>query len=151
MIILDRLHRGDTPHMRAVTAEQAEGRLVFTDKAGVDAFIEAYTRADPAASFCMHTVPEIGLNAFWHNCRDHDWHYDASDDQRVWREGGANASTLSVQATISHEHKRIYWAWRKHHCSGPAYSTEKYPAPEEPAIDEAIAKASPTPSPDARS
>lgn len=136
MIILDRLHRGDTPHMRPVTAVQTDGRLVFTDKAGVDAFIEAYRRADSAASFTMFTVPELSLRAFWQSCRDHDWNYDASDDQRVWREGGAAASRLSVQATISHEHRRIYLDWKRHIFSGPSYGTEKYPAPEEPEMGE---------------
>ncbi len=132
MIILDRLHRGDYPTMVAVTAAQTDGRLVFTDKAGADAFIEAYRRADSASSFTMHTVPDISLQAFWQNCRDHDWHYANSDDQRVWREGGSAASILSIQATISHEHRRLYIDWRRHHSSGPAYGTPQHPAPEEP-------------------
>jgi hypothetical protein len=108
MIILDRLHRGDIPHMRAVTAEQTEGRLVFTDKAGADAFVEAYRRADSAASFAMFTVPEISLRAFWQNCRDADWQYQNSDDQRVRREGGAAMSRLSVQGERArlHPHPR---------------------------------------------
>jgi hypothetical protein len=133
MIVLSRLHRGDNPHYRPVTAEQSDGRLVFTDKAGVDAFIEAYRRADPAASFTMHVVPETTLHAFWEACRDHDWHYENSEDQRVWREGGAVASRLATQATISFEHKRIYLDWKRHHFTGPAYGTERRPPPDEPA------------------
>lgn len=132
MIILDRLHRGDCPTMRAVTAEQTDGRLVFADKAGADAFVEAYRRADTAASFTMFVVPEIGLRAFWQNCRDHDWHYDNSDDHSVWRKGGAVSSELSVQATISFEHRRIYLDWKKHHSTGPNYGTPQHEAPEEP-------------------
>lgn len=135
MIVLSRLHRGDNPHYRPVTAEQSEGRLVFTDKAGVDAFIEAYRRADPAASFTMHVVPETTLHAFWEACRDHDWHYENSEDQRVWREGAAEASRLATQATISREHKRIYLGWKRHHSTGSAYGTDRLPAPAEPARD----------------
>jgi len=132
MIVLDRLHRGDYPHYRPVVAEQSNGRLVFDDKAGADAFIEAYRRADNASSFRMHVVPEIGLRAYWQNCRDHDWQFENSDDERVWREGGAEQSRLAVQATLSNEHNRIYLDWKRHNFSGPAYGTERRPAPEEP-------------------
>lgn len=132
MIILDRLHRGDMPQMRAVTAFQTEDRLVFSDQAGVDAYLEAYRRADPAASFTQFTVPDISLRDFWEKCRDHDWHYDASDDPRVWREGGSKASTLRVQSTISMKHRRVFIDWRRHKFSGPAYGTAELPAPEEP-------------------
>lgn len=132
MIILDRLHRGDMPRMVAVTAAQSNGRLVFTDDAGADAFIEAHRRADSASSFIKFTVPEISLHDFWVKCRDADWQYENSDDHRVWCEGGAAASRLAVQATISHEHRRMYLDWKRHNFSGPAYSTEQHPAPEEP-------------------
>lgn len=132
MIILDRLHRGDRPCMVAVTAAQTKDRLVFTDDAGADAFIEAHRRADPASSFTKFVVPEISLGDFWAACRDLDWHSDVSDDQRVWREGGAQASRLSVQATISMSHRRMYIDWRRHVFSGPAYGTPKHPAPADP-------------------
>lgn len=133
MIILDRLHRGDIPRMVPVTAVQSDGRLLFTDMAAANAFIEAYRRADSTASFIPHDVPGISLRDFWQQCRDHDWHYENSDDQRAWREGGSSASMLAVQALISHSHSRIHREWQRHHFSGPAYGTEKRPAPEEPA------------------
>lgn len=132
LLILDRLHRGDVPRMVAMTTVQG-GRLIFTRKADVDAYIEAYRRGDNAASFTVHEVPRIDLHTFWQNCRDHDWHYANSDDQRAYREGGAVASRLEVQATISREHRRIYYGWLRHHETGPAYGTERRPAPEKPA------------------
>lgn len=138
MVILDRLHRGDIPRMRAVTAEQTKDRLVFADHAGADAFIEAYRRADPASSFTKFEVPEMELPEFWQACRDADWHYDASDDPRVWREGGSAMSRLSVQATQSMAHRRMFIDWRRHRSSGPAYGNEQHPAPEQPASTETI-------------
>lgn len=135
MLVLTRLQRGDYPRMVPVTAAQTDGHLLFTDKAGVDAFIEAYRRADPAASFDMHVVPEVSPRAFWQNCRDHDWHYENSDDHGTWRKGGHSAWELQVQSMISMPHRRIYLGWQKHKSTGPIYGTEQHPAPEQPDFD----------------
>jgi hypothetical protein len=62
-----------------------------------------------------------------------DWFFDFSDDHRVWKAGNQRKSTLLRMASEGgQEFKDLYAAFKSHHFSGPAWSTEKAPRPDRP-------------------
>jgi hypothetical protein len=41
----------------------------------------------------------------------HDWHYDYSDDHRVWSRGSESNSKIMSAMRLSDNHKALYDAW----------------------------------------
>jgi len=74
----------------------------------------------------------MNAKEFYRACEHFDWHYEMSDDHRVWMAGEAAKTRLLAQAPFGSENRRIYDAWCAHVFSGPPWGTPKAPRPTEP-------------------
>lgn len=77
----------------------------------------------------MSKKGKISLKDYWNMLDRHDWHYDCSDDHRIWASGLGNEKKLLSIATQSADHKKLYEAFRRHYFSGEAFGTPQQPQP----------------------
>jgi hypothetical protein len=73
------------------------------------------------------------LTEYYDKLDGFDWYYDFSDDHRVYTAGEVRKANLIGMSTKGgDEFKELYSAFKRHHFSGPAWSTDKEPKPERP-------------------
>lgn len=69
------------------------------------------------------------LKEFWDQLNNHDWYYQYSDDNSVWRRGQAAREGLQRAAKTSPEHQKMYDGFFSHVFN---HSGEEKPKPERP-------------------
>lgn len=62
----------------------------------------------------------------------HDWYYEYSDDNSVWRQGLSYSNMLIRISNEKPEYKEMYLAFKAHHYSGKPWPTEQSPKPNKP-------------------
>lgn len=67
--------------------------------------------------------------AFFNECKKHDWFYNYSDDSRVWNAGRVDKDRLLAIASNKPELKSIWEAWAEHMFSGKDFGKEPKPKP----------------------
>ena len=72
------------------------------------------------------------LAEFYDACEHHDWHHAMSDDGAVHRRGQEAEAKLVRESYTSPEKRAIYDERYDYVHSGPAYGSEKAPAPVRP-------------------
>ena len=74
----------------------------------------------------------IPLPEYYDMLARHDWFYEYSDDNAVWRRGVASETAIREATTQSPAHAELYQAYHDHISSGPAFKTPKAPKPARP-------------------
>lgn len=72
------------------------------------------------------------LNEYYDELEQHDWFFEYSDDNRVWRAGVNNRNKLIEMSKESEEHKTLYDGFYRFHFSGPSFGTIKNIKPKRP-------------------
>lgn len=67
---------------------------------------------------------------FFNICSSHDWFYNSSDDNSVWRKVAASNKKLFAASEESEKHKEIYVAWHSYVFSGRSFGTDPKPKPK---------------------
>lgn len=78
-------------------------------------------------------VEQLTLQAFYDRLERHDWYYDWSDDNSVWRRGRAEATALKAISQQSPEHMALFTAYSVHKFTGKPWGNEQQPKPGRPA------------------
>lgn len=56
----------------------------------------------------------ISLNEYFNLLAQHDWHYDYSDNHRIWEKGFIERKKLVRLTEESRDHKELYDIWYAH-------------------------------------
>jgi hypothetical protein len=75
----------------------------------------------------------ISLHDYWNMLNRHDWYYQYSDDNRVYRAGSRAESDLRLIARQSQEHQALYDGFHRHKFTGPVLDgQDRAPKPPQP-------------------
>lgn len=79
---------------------------------------------------------KISIQDFYQLLDDHDWYYQFSDDDRVYRRGAASMiGLMNIAANNGPEYKALLEAFNMHYFSGKPWKTPKAPKPDMPRED----------------
>ncbi len=59
-------------------------------------------------SFKQFLLEQVELGDFWDMLNRFDWHFEHSDDHRVWKAGNENYKRLGQIAQQSEEHQNLF-------------------------------------------
>ena len=63
-------------------------------------------------SFKKFLLEQVSLGDYWDMLNKFDWHYEHSDDHRVYTQGRDGLAKLSQIAAFSDEHKELFNQFR---------------------------------------
>lgn len=80
----------------------------------------------------MSEPPPIDLRSFWDMCNQHDWGYEFSDDDGLFKQGKAEHMRLYDISKCSPQHHEMFRGFQLHKFSGVSWKTDGHPKPERP-------------------